>query len=534
MKNRFTQKAEHALERALADARALGHTYIGSEHLLLALAEEQDAVASRLLMARGVTAEALRTVIGDTLGIGSPSAIGPGDMSPRTRRIIEGAASEAARLGSSYIGTEHLLLAILRERDAAALRLLGLLRVNAAEQAGDVQGFFGGDQAAEVSKEGESEKKPARRESISAPALQNFGRDLTAAARAGKLDPVIGRECETDRVIQTLSRRQKNNPCLIGEPGVGKTAVVEGLAARIAAGEVPESLRDRCIITLDIPAMVAGAKYRGEFEERLKHVMEEAARDTRIILFVDEIHTIIGAGGAEGAIDAANILKPALARGEIQLIGATTIAEYRRHIEKDAALERRFQAVTVGEPSEEEALLILRGLREKLEAHHGLRLGDDALEAAVGLSVRYIPDRFLPDKAIDLLDEAAAHQRMLAYTTPPSLRALEERLQALSAAKAEAVTAQKFERAAALRDEEEEVHEAYRSAKAGWAARESAEMTVTAAHVAEIVTQWTAIPVKRLLADESERLQALEDELSARVIGQREAVSAVARAIRRG
>ena len=537
MKNRFTQKAEHALEGALAAARELGHTYIGSEHLLLALTLEPDSVSSKLLLARGVTGELLRTAIGDALGVGSRSAIGPGDMTPRTRKIIEQAASEAMRLGCSYIGTEHLLLAVLSERDSAALRLLGVLRVSAADLLGDVQNYFGvSAPVGESVKQAESEKKPSRREGLATtPALHSYGRDLTALAREGRLDPVIGREAETERVIQTLSRRTKNNPCLIGEPGVGKTAVVEGLAQRIAAGAVPEQLRDRIIVTLDIPAMVAGAKYRGEFEERLKSVMEEVARDPRIVLFVDEIHTIIGAGGAEGAIDAANIIKPALARGEMQLIGATTITEYRRHIEKDAALERRFQSIMVGEPSEDEAVLILRGLREKLEAHHRLRIGDDALEAAVGLSVRYIPDRFLPDKAIDLIDEAAAHQRMLAFTTPPALRELETKLHSLSAAKEEAVTAQDFERAARLRDEEIGCREAYREAKESWETRGSGdEMRVTAAHIAEIVTQWTAIPVHRLLEAESERLLALEDELRARVIGQEEAVSAVARAIRRG
>ncbi len=535
MKNRFTQKAEHALEGALAAARELGHTYIGSEHLLLALTLEPDSVASKLLLARGVTGEQLRTAIGDALGVGSRSAIGPGDMSPRTRRIIEQAAAEASRLGSSYIGTEHLLLALLSERDSAALRLLAVLRVSTTELYGDVQSYFGVSTGGETVRRDDPEKKPARREGLaSAPALHSYGRDLTTLAREGKLDPVIGREAETERVIQTLSRRTKNNPCLIGEPGVGKTAVVEGLAQRIAAGAVPDQLRDRFIVTLDIPSMVAGAKYRGEFEERLKSVMEEVARDPRIVLFVDEIHTIIGAGGAEGAIDAANIIKPALARGEMQLIGATTITEYRRHIEKDAALERRFQSITVGEPSEEDALLILRGLREKLEAHHRLRITDDALEAAVGLSVRYIPDRFLPDKAIDLLDEAAAHQRLLAFTTPPALRELEAKLNALSAAKEEAVTAQDFERAARLRDEEISCREAYREAKSGWSEQSDEALTVTAAHIAEIVTQWTSIPVNRLMEDESARLRALEAELSARVIGQAEAVAAVARAIRRG
>ncbi|MBQ8276714.1 MAG: ATP-dependent Clp protease ATP-binding subunit, partial [Clostridia bacterium] len=354
MKNRFTQKAEHALEGALTAAREMGHTYIGSEHLLLALALEPESVSAKLMQARGIAAEQLRTAIEDASGLGSPTRITPADMTPRTKKIIESAAAEAQQSGVGYIGTEHLLLAILTERDSAALRILTLLRVNVQELQGEIRSFFHTRlPATTAEKPAENEKKGGKRsaELAAAPSLRNFGRDLTALAREGRLDPVIGRKNETERVIQTLSRRTKNNPCLIGEPGVGKTAVIEGLAQQIADGNVPEQLRDKLIITLDIPAMVAGAKYRGEFEERLKNVMEEVARNPRIILFVDEIHTIIGAGGAEGAIDAANIIKPALARGEMQLIGATTITEYRRHIEKDAALERRFQPVLVPEPA---------------------------------------------------------------------------------------------------------------------------------------------------------------------------------------
>ena len=538
MKNRFTQKAEHALEGALIAAREMGHTYIGSEHLLLALALEPESVSAKLMQARGISAEQLRTAIEDASGLGSPTRITPAEMTPRTRKIIESAAAEAQQSGVGYIGTEHLLLAILTERDSAALRILNLLRVNVQELQGEIRSFFNGRlPAPDTEKAGENDKKGGKRNSelSAAPALRNFGRDLTALAREGRLDPVIGRKTETERVIQTLSRRTKNNPCLIGEPGVGKTAVIEGLAQMIADGNVPEQLRDKLIITLDIPAMVAGAKYRGEFEERLKNVMEEVARNPRIILFVDEIHTIIGAGGAEGAIDAANIIKPALARGEMQLIGATTITEYRRHIEKDAALERRFQSVTVGEPTEKEALQILRGLRERFSVHHGLHITDEALEAAVGLSVRYLPDRFLPDKAIDLIDEAAAHQRVLTFSMPPVLREMEEHRRQLIQEKEEAITRQDFEQAARLRDEELRCTEAYQQAKTDWElGGASKKKSVTAEHIAQIVTQQTSIPLNRLMEEESARLLALEDTLRARVIGQEDAIAAVARAIRRG
>ncbi len=538
MKNRFTQKAEHALEGALTAAREMGHTYIGSEHLLLALALEPESVSAKLMQARGIAAEQLRTAIEDASGLGSPTRITPADMTPRTKKIIESAATEAQQSGVGYIGTEHLLLAILTERDSAALRILTLLRVNVQELQGEIRSFFHSRLPAPTTeKPADNEKKGGKRsaELDAAPSLRNFGRDLTALAREGRLDPVIGRKNETERVIQTLSRRTKNNPCLIGEPGVGKTAVIEGLAQQIADGNVPEQLRDKLIITLDIPAMVAGAKYRGEFEERLKNVMEEVARNPRIILFVDEIHTIIGAGGAEGAIDAANIIKPALARGEMQLIGATTITEYRRHIEKDAALERRFQSVTVGEPTEEEALQILRGLRERFSLHHGLQITDEALEAAVGLSVRYLPDRFLPDKAIDLIDEAAAHLRMLAFSVPPALREMEDHRRRLAQEKEEAITRQDFERAARLRDEEKHCEEAYLQAKAEWEQIGASEQkAVTAEHIAAIVTQQTAIPLNRLMEEESTRLLALEETLGARVIGQADAIAAVAKAIRRG
>ena len=529
MNNRFTGKAQNALNNSLRFARALGHTYIGSEHLLLSLAAEGDSVAAKLLAKHGVTVEAVRAKIAEAVGVGSESAVTPADMTPRTKKIIEGSAIEAARAGQNYIGTEHLLLALLGEKDAVAVKILSDLGADAEDLATEITALLGNAP--------KSGKDTSGREGgvAGAPTLSTFGRDLTAMARAGKLDPIIGREKETERVIQILSRRNKNNPCLIGEPGVGKTAVVEGLAQKIAEGDVPETLKDKTVFTLDIAAMIAGAKYRGEFEERLKSVMEEVAKNQSIILFIDEIHTIVGAGAAEGAVDAANIIKPALSRGEMQVIGATTLTEYRKNIEKDAALERRFQPVTVGEPTPEEAVLILKGLRDKYEAHHKLKISDEAISAAVTLSVRYISDRFLPDKAIDLIDEAASRLRISSHTSPPDLREGEARLAELAREKEEAVSAQDFERAAALRDEERTLRESHEAAVAAWKDGVGDKSLVLGeSDIADVVTQWTGIPVSRLLEEEGARLLRLEDLLHERVIGQDAAVSAVARAIRRG
>ncbi len=563
MTNRFTGRAQNALNGALREASSLGHTYIGSEHLLLGLLSESECIAARLMAARGVEINKYRAAVAELSGAGAQSRVSPADMTPRVRKIIQDSAVEAGRAGQSYVGTEHLLLALLDEPDCVAVRLLESVSVSPEELRRDVVGFLtsspagsGGMEphpregrdahAHEDSREGRREH-PRGRESSSderihgAPTLSRYGQDLTAKARGGKLDPIIGREAETDRVIRILSRRQKNNPCLIGEPGVGKTAVVEGLCQRIAEGNVPETLKGKSIVTLDIPAMIAGAKYRGEFEDRLKGIMAEAQKNPDIILFIDELHTIVGAGAAEGAVDAANILKPALSRGEIRIIGATTVDEYRLHIEKDAALERRFQSVSVGEPTEEEALRILTGLRPKYEAHHKMKITDEALRAAVELSVKYIPDRFLPDKAIDLMDEAAAALRISALTAPPDLKRMEEELATLSREKEEAIKAQEFERAAGLRDREKTLQEAYDTAKSEWAQNprrgsglsDSGE-TVTAAAIADVVTEWTGIPVSRLLESEGERLLALEETLKERVIGQDTAVAAVAGAIRRG
>ncbi len=535
MNNRFTAKAQNALNNALRIAAALGHTYIGSEHLLLSLAAEGEGVAAKLLAARGITPDDIQRVLVETAGQGTMSHVTPTDMTPRTKRILEASAVESEKCGQNYIGTEHLLLALLSERDSVAVQILEELGISADDLKNDVIAFLNDSPAAGKREKGARENGEAKGVLAKTPSLANYGRDLTEMARTGKLDPIIGRDTETERVIQILSRRQKNNPCLIGEPGVGKTAVVEGLAEKIVNGSVPENLKNKSIVTLDVAGMIAGAKYRGEFEERLKSIMEEVRKNPDIILFIDEIHTIVGAGAAEGAVDAANILKPALARGEMQVIGATTIAEYRAHIEKDAALERRFQSVMVGEPTPEESVAILKGLRDKYEAHHKLKISDEAIEAAVNLSKRYIADRFLPDKAIDLVDEAASKLRISAHTSPEGLKETEQRIATLKREKEEAISAQDFEKAAKLRDEEKNAEEAYQKAKTEWENEVKGQaLTVTATDIADVVTQWTGIPVSRLMEEESERLLHLEELLGKRVIGQDAAVSAVAKAIRRG
>ena len=541
MANRFTQKAQNVLNLSLRFASEMGHTYIGSEHLLLGLIKEESGVAAHYLAERDATLEKVQNAVVQMAGVGSPTSLSAADMTPRTKNIIEASLYESQRNGQDYIGTEHLLLALLGERDCVAVRILDSIGVSVTDLRSDLMSYLGnsisGERAANNgTRFGGNANTTGGKSTLDAtPTLKNFGRDLTEAARAGKIDPIIGRDSETERVIQILSRRTKNNPCLIGEPGVGKTAVVEGLAQRIVAGNVPENLREKTIVTLDIAAMIAGAKYRGEFEERFKNVMEEVRKNPNLILFIDEIHTIIGAGAAEGAVDAANIIKPALARGEMQVIGATTIAEYRKHIEKDAALERRFQSVTVGEPSKEETVLILRGLRDKYEAHHKLKIGDDAIEAAVNLSVRYIADRFLPDKAIDLIDEAASRLRIRARTSPPDLKEIENRIKELAKEKETAISAQDFERAAHLRDEEQTVKKEFDEKKAEWdKAQDASDLNVGASDIADVVTQWTGIPVNRLLEEESDKLLKLDELLKARVIGQDKAVEAVARAIRRG
>ena len=534
MVNKFTAKAESALERAHKEASFLGHTYIGSEHILLGLCGEENSVASRILIARGIEFDDIRRTVAEISGSGNRSSVSPSDMTPRTKKIIENSAIESRKNKSNYIGTEHILFALLCEKECVAVKLIENRGVSVSELIADVSDYF----SIGVSKTKEPERGREKEKShkiAGMPTLSNYGRDLTALAREGKIDPVIGREEETGRLIRILSRRTKNNPCLVGEPGVGKTAVVEGLASLIANSNVPETLAHRRIITLDISSMIAGAKYRGEFEERMKSVMEEVTKNPDVILFIDEIHTIIGAGAAEGAVDAANILKPALARGEIKIIGATTFTEYRTHIEKDAALERRFQSVNVGEPDEESAIGILMGIRDRYEEHHGLKISDEAIKAAVSLSVRYIPDRFLPDKAIDLIDEAASTLKIEKYKSPSELKDTERRLSEIEREKENAILSQNFELAARLRDEEKELigkrEELYLSSKND---RESDSLVVSEDDVASVVTAWTGIPTGKLVEEESERLLGLEAEMAERVVGQAEAISSVASAIVRG
>ena len=526
----FTQKANTALNAAIEYAENLGHTYIGSEHLLLGLLSSEGSVAYTALTARNITADNVETAVRNSVGIGTPTVLSPNDFTPRSKNIIETAVTIARSLGHGYVGTEHLLIAILRDSSCYAMDILDAMNVSAADIAEEIT------KSVNVSQNDASPKsKEQSKGKTETPTLDQFGRDLTAIARQGKIDPVIGRQKEIERVIQILCRRTKNNPCLIGEPGVGKTAIAEGLALKIASGEVPEILKDKRIVALDLTGMVAGTKYRGDFEERIKSAIDEVSKAGNIVLFMEEVHTLIGAGAAEGAVDAANILKPALARGEMQVIGATTIEEYRKNIEKDSALERRFQSVLVGEPSREEAVEILKGIRDKYEAHHKVKITDEAIEAAVKMSSRYIGDRFLPDKAIDLIDEAASKVRLRAYTPPEDIRELEEKIKRINEEKASAVNSQNFEQAAALRDEEKEVKAHLENAKEGWKKQNSeTNGVVTPDEIAAIVSEWTHIPVVQLTEEESQRLLHMEEELHRRIVGQDQAVSAVAKAIRRG
>ena len=539
MTNRFTMGAQNALEKALECASEMGHTYIGSEHILLGLLCVSDCVAARILSKHGITDANVRESVGEFAGIGQKTVVSASDMTPRTKRIIENSSYSAARFGQNYIGTEHILLALLAENDCVAVKLLSGSGVSVKALAEDVVAYLAGEEASngEIERDAvkDSKKKSVSKALKDCPTLSQYAKDLTEMARQGKLDPIIGRETETQRVIQILSRRQKNNPCLIGEPGVGKTAVVEGLAEKIASGDVPETLENKSVVTLDISSMIAGAKYRGEFEERMKSVMEELSNNPNIIVFIDEIHTIVGAGAAEGAVDAANIIKPALSRGEMQIIGATTISEYRKHIEKDAALERRFQSVMVKEPTPEEAVEILKGLRDRYEAHHKLKITDEAIESAVKLSVRYISDRYLPDKAIDLIDEAASKKRIGSLTPTGEIAELEEKCKSLAREKESAIKSQNFEDAAKLRDEEKEAKELLKQKRSEWdEAKKGSQLSIGEEEIAEIVSQWTHIPVKKLEEEEEEKLLKLGEILHERIIGQNDAVDAVARAIRRG
>lgn len=531
----FTQKANKALNLAIESAQDMGHNYVGTEHILLGLLSEGTGVAAAALEQCSVTEEALRNKISTTDGSGMKTTLTPDDFTPRTKRVLKAAMLASARMGNNYVGTEHLLLAVISESDSYAVSFLHELGVseNAIAQAvagglqngGHENGFSeenGGFSVPDDNGKGGS-------------ALEKFGRDLTKAAKNGEIDPVIGREKEIARVIQILSRRTKNNPVLIGEPGVGKTAVAEGLALEIANGNVPEILKDKNVVSLDLTGMIAGAKYRGDFEERIKAAIDEVKKSNDTILFIDELHTIVGAGAAEGSADAANILKPSLARGDFQVIGATTLNEYRKYIEKDAALERRFQPVKVGEPTLEQTVEILKGLRDSYEAHHKVKITDEAINAAVTLSSRYIADRYLPDKAIDLIDEGASKVRLAALTSPPNVKELEDRIADFEKEKASAVNEQDFERAAKLRDEQKEVQTQLDNAKKEWQERQkNSSGEVTAEDIAKIISDWTGIPVVQLTKEESERLLNMEQLLHKRVIGQDEAVSAISRAIRRG
>ena len=524
--NKFTPTAEEALQLAQEAAGELGHGYMGTEHLLLGLMREDEGLAHTVLTEAGLTDDLLTEMIRKTAGSRSSDNSGSAqDFSPRTKHVLQIAMEDAIRGGYAYIGTEHLLAGILREGNNMAVRDARQLYTALMEKVSVAPHAQSGSSASGSENSEESGKNKT---------LSEFTHDLTADARTGKLDPVIGRDKEIKRVIQILSRRSKNNPCLIGEPGVGKTAIAEGLAHKIVTGKVPEKLLNKKLLSLDLTGMVAGAKYRGEFEDRIKKVMQEAKKDGNIILFIDELHTLVGTGSAEGAVDAANILKPALSRGEIQVIGATTLNEYRKYIEKDAALERRFQPVTVGEPSQEAALEILKGLRAKYEQHHGLHITDEALKAAVELSSRYINDRFLPDKAIDLMDEAASRVELEEEEPSEELTSLEEKLNALAADKEAAIAAQDFEKAAKLRDTEKDYKKQLETERNKHRKSNQEHRDVSEEDIAAVVSDWTGVPVTRLTEDEGQRLLHMEDILHKRVVGQDEAVKAVARAIRRG
>ncbi len=530
MFERFTERAQKAVMYAQEEAKYFKHGYIGTEHILLGILRV-EGISRDLLKNLNVTEDSVRKLVEEYVGFGdmeiSKNEIA---LTPRTKRLLDLSLYEARNLGHNYITTEHMMLALIREQEGVAYTILANLGVSIDKLRADlINGINGqGNGLASGNTQG------AKRKDNNTPTLNQFGRDLTVMAREGKLDPVIGRENEIQRVLEILSRRIKNNPCLIGDPGVGKTAIAEGLAQRIVEGNMPELLKNKRIVTLDLSSMIAGAKYRGEFEERLKKVMEEIRKAGDVILFIDEIHTIIGAGGAEGAIDASNILKPSLARGEIQCIGATTIDEYRKHIEKDSALERRFQPVTVGEPSKEEAMEILKGLRDKYEAHHRVKITDEALQAAVNLSDRYITDRYLPDKAIDLIDEAGAKVRIQNLTAPPDLKLIEDDIEKVTKEKEDAISVQDFEKAAALRDREKELKAKLESQKKDWTTQNSFQTQVVGEEqIAAVVSRWTNVPVERLTEKESEKLLKLEEILHKRVIGQNEAVKSVAQAVRR-
>jgi len=542
MKGPFTEKARQAIQNAQSVAAEMGSSLVGTEHLLLGLAYVTDGIAAKILEIQKISAADIQGEIQNAMNGHSPPPIAAGSpigFTPRTKRIFEISQQEALRMKTNYIGTEHLLLALLREPESFACNILMSLGLNIPKVFADIMQMLG-----EVSHGGQHPPHPFHAQmgnqnkqnpKSNTPFLDRFGRDFTQKARDNAFDPIIGRGKETERVIQILSRRTKNNPCLVGDPGVGKTAIVEGLAQRIISGDVPELIKDKRVVALDLAAMVAGTKYRGEFEERIKHVIEEVIANTNVILFIDEMHTLIGAGGAEGSLDAANILKPALARGEMQVIGATTLNEYRKHVEKDAALERRFQPVMVDEPSEEEAIAILMGIRDKYEAHHKVQITEDAVEAAVMLSARYISDRFLPDKAIDLLDETASRVRLRSYTAPPNIKILNDKIAELEAEKEAAIKIEEFEKAGMLKQRQYALKKELEDEEKRWKdAHTKSHHVVNADEISAVLSNITGVPVTRLQQEESQRLMNMEDIIHQRVIGQDAAVTTVSKAIRRG
>jgi ATP-dependent Clp protease ATP-binding subunit ClpC len=527
MFGRFTERAQKVLALSQEEAVRLGHNNIGTEHILLGLVREGEGIAAKALQSLGLEVAKIQEEVENLIGTGK-QPMQSIHYTPRAKKVVELSQDEARKLGHSYVGTEHILLGLIREGEGVAARVLNNLGVSLNKARQQVLQLLGSNES-QAGRQGRNQQASAN-----TPTLDSLARDLTESAKEGNIDPVIGRSKEIERVIQVLSRRTKNNPVLIGEPGVGKTAVAEGLAQQIINNEIPETLRDKRVMTLDMGTVVAGTKYRGEFEDRLKKVMEEIRQANNIILFIDELHTLIGAGGAEGAIDASNILKPSLARGELQCIGATTLDEYRKYIEKDAALERRFQPIQVDEPTLEETVQILDGLRDRYEAHHRVTITDEAIEAAAQLSDRYITDRFLPDKAIDLIDEAGSKVRLSSYTVPPNLKELEQKLEEVRKEKDAAVQSQEFEKAASLRDSEQRLREELDETKKEWKEKQGqTDSEVTVEDIASVVSIWTGVPVSKLTKDESDRLLNMEEILHDRVIGQSEAVNAVAKAIRR-
>ncbi|MBR3120175.1 MAG: ATP-dependent Clp protease ATP-binding subunit, partial [Oceanobacillus sp.] len=528
MFGRFTERAQKVLALSQEEAVRLGHKNIGTEHILLGLVREGEGIAAKALQSLGLEVSKIQEEVEKLIGV-DKQPMQSIHYTPRAKKVVELSQDEARKLGHSYVGTEHILLGLIREGEGVAARVLNNLGVSLNKARQQVLQLLGSNES-QAGRQGRS----GQQSSASTPTLDSLARDLTVSAKEGKIDPVIGRAKEIERVIQVLSRRTKNNPVLIGEPGVGKTAVAEGLAQQIIDNEVPETLRDKRVMTLDMGTVVAGTKYRGEFEDRLKKVMEEIRQAGNIILFIDELHTLIGAGGAEGAIDASNILKPSLARGELQCIGATTLDEYRKYIEKDAALEQRFQPIQVDEPTLDETIQILHGLRDRYEAHHRVTITDEAIEAAATLSDRYITDRFLPDKAIDLIDEAGSKVRLSSYTVPPNLKELEQKLEEVRKEKDAAVQSQEFEKAASLRDSEQRYREQLEKTKNEWKEKQGqTDSEVTVEDIASVVSIWTGVPVAKLTKDESERLLNMEEILHNRVIGQGEAVNAISKAIRR-